>query len=145
MNRKLFDFTKFSLQLLTPIPLDVTEGMVLSNSFCVLAYSDKNRVKVKVGLGGEVLISESQNPVHLLTLRYLPGADAVRQFDLLYKARTQFGISVQNNSTPRYKGGATECRFVEYPLPEAGNEGFRDNQYIIVMTDYIGGYLPESL
>lgn len=142
---KLFDFTKFSLQVLTPIPQDVTEGMVLSNSFLSIAPAEKNRVKYKSGLGGEVLISDTLNPVHLLTLRYLPDADAVRTFDLLYKARTQFGVVIQNSSAPRYKGGATECRFVEYPLPEAGSDGFRDSQYIIIMTDYAGAFLPSGI
>ncbi len=142
---KLFDFTKFSLQVLTPIPQDVTEGMVLSNSFLSIAPAEKNRVKYKSGLGGEVLISETLNPVHLLTLRYLPDADAVRIFDLLYDAKTQFGVTIQNNSAPRYMGGATNCRFVEFPLPDVGGEGFRDDQYVIIMTDYKGKKLPSGV
>jgi hypothetical protein len=42
----------------------------------------------------------------------------------------------QNNSSPRYKGIASECRFIEKPSIKLGQKGFDDFVYKILMTDY---------
>jgi hypothetical protein len=141
-KKRLFDFTKLSLLFLVPFPVDVLEGLVLEESFLNIKKESKN-VGYKKGLGGEVLISEILDNVHLLELTYLPNSPVVTSLTNLRIAKTQFGIALQNNSAPRYKGGASECRFLDTPDTQVGTAGFGDLKFTVLMTDYIGVYLPS--
>lgn len=140
MKKRLFDIDKLSVILLYPLPIEITEGLILEDSFLTVEKINKDLVKHKVGLGGEVLISENFDSVHSLTLNYLPTAPAVVELGLLQKAKTQFGIVIQNNSAPKYKGAASECRIVNKPDVSIGIGGFRDCIFKILMTDYIEIY-----
>lgn len=131
-----FNLDKLSITLLTPVPVDVSDGLALAGNFFELTKAANNLVNYKVGLGGETLISENYNDVYVLQLTYLPSAQIVFTLDALKKAKTQFGILIQNNSSPRYKGVASECRFIEKPSLKGGQKGFEDFVYKILMTDY---------
>lgn len=135
-KQRNFDLKKLSITLLTPLPVDVSGGLVLSGNFFELTKVVPSLVNYKVGLGGETLVSESFNDVHILTLTYLASAPIVFTLDALKKVKTQFGILIQNNSAPRYKGIASECRFIEKPSIKLGQKGFEDFVYKILMTDY---------
>lgn len=140
-KRRLFDFEKFSLFLLWPAPLDILNGLVLEESFLNIKKQSKN-IGYKVGLGGEVLISEILDNVHTLELNYLPNSSIVSTLNAIRSAKTQFGIIIQNNSAPKYKGISSECRFMDTPDISIGTDGFHDTKFNILMTDYIGIYLP---
>ncbi|HMV44714.1 MAG TPA: hypothetical protein PK079_25100 [Leptospiraceae bacterium] len=141
-KKRLFDFDKISVQLLTPFPLDITEGLVLKDSFLSISPVANNQVNYKVGLGGEVLVSENFNQVHILQIEFIPTAPHIVEIDLLKKAKTQFGILIQNNSAPKYKGTASECRILEKPKIDIGTSGFGDFTYKILMTDYVDVFIP---
>ncbi|MCB1176521.1 MAG: hypothetical protein KDK36_02975 [Leptospiraceae bacterium] len=141
-KKRLFDFDKLNLLLLSPLPIDLLEGLVLEDSFLSIKKESKN-IGWKKGLGGEVLISEQLDNVHTLDLKYLPNSPLVFQLNTLKVAKTQFGITLQNNSAPKYKGAATECRFIDTPDLKVGVKGFEDLQFKILMTDYIGVYLKN--
>lgn len=140
MKKRLFDIDKLSVILLYPLPIEITEGLILEDSFLTIEKANKELVKHKVGLGGEVLINENFDPVHYLTLNYLPSAPAVVELGLLQKAKTQFGVVIQNNSAPKYKGVASECRILNKPDVSIGTIGFKDSVFKILMTDYIETY-----
>lgn len=140
-NRKrLFDFDKLNLLLLSPFPIDLLEGLVLEDSFLSIKKESKN-IGYKKGLGGEVLISEQLDNIHILELNYLPNSPLIPELNTLRVAKTQFGITIKNSSAPKYKGVATECRFIDSPDTKIGIKGFDDLKFNILMTDYIGVYL----
>lgn len=141
-KKRLFDFDKLSLLFLVPFPLDVLDGLVLEDSFLTIKKESRN-IGYKKGLGGEVLVSEILDNIHTLELNYLPNSSVVPKLNALRVAKTQFGIAIQNNSAPRYKGGASECRFLDTPDTKIGTIGFDDLKFNILMTDYIGAYLPS--
>ncbi|MBK8397430.1 MAG: hypothetical protein IPL26_19625 [Leptospiraceae bacterium] len=141
-KKRLFDFDKLSLILLSPIPWDLLEGLVLEDSFLSVKKESKN-IGYKRGLGGEVLISEIFDSVHLLTLTYLPNSPIVYKLHSLKILKSQFGLNIQNNSAPKYKGVASECRFLENPQVKVGTNGFGDLEFQILMTDYVDVFLPN--
>lgn len=141
-KKRLFDFSKLSLFLLSPLPIDLLEGLVLEDSFLNIKKESKS-ISYKKGLGGEVLISEIFDSVYFLELNYLPNSPVVFELGILRSAKMQFGIKIQNNSAPKYKGAASECRFFETPETKVGTMGFGDLRFIILMTDYIGLYLKN--
>lgn len=139
-KKRLFDFSKLSLLFLVPFPFDALEGLVLEDSFLNIKKESRN-IGYKKGLGGEVLISEVLDNVHLLELTYLPNSPAIVKLTGLRIAKTQFGMTIQNNSSPKYKGAASECRILDTPDTKIGTVGFDDLKYTILMTDYLGVYL----
>jgi hypothetical protein len=141
-KKRLFDFYKLSLFLLWPAPLDLLSGLVLEDSFLNIKKESKN-VGYKKGLGGEVLISEILDNCHTLELKYLPNSSVVPSLNAIRVAKTQFGIAIRNNSSPKYKGAASECRFLDTPDLQIGTDGFGDPKFTILMTDYIGVYLSS--
>jgi hypothetical protein len=140
-TKRLFDFDKLNIVLITPIPISIIEGLVLENSFLSIEKEAKH-VNYKVGLGGEVLVSENFHGIHFLDLNYLPNSPSVLEIDILKKIKTQFGVLIQNNSAPKYKGIASECRVLEVPSTGIGTEGFSNKKFRILMTDFIEVYLP---
>lgn len=136
-KKTLFDFKKLSMVILSPIPLDATEGLSLQDSFIAREKLNPGLVTQKTGLGGEALLSENLDSVFTLTLTYLPSAEILQKLDILKKLKTQFGIFISNNSAPFYKGVASECRFIEVPNWTIGTSGFSDLPYKIIMTDFI--------
>lgn len=141
-KRRLFDFDKLNLLLLSPAPLDLLTGLVLEDSFVSVKKESKN-IGYKKGLGGEVLVSELFDSIHLLELKYLPNSPIVYKLHSLKILKTQFGITIQNNSAPKYKGVASECRFLENPGLQIGTSGFNDLELTILMTDYVDVFLPN--
>lgn len=103
-----------------------------------------NLVSYSVGLGGETLVSENLNGVHTLSLSYLPSAEITLKLDILKKLKTQFGIFINNVSSPGYKGMASECRIIEKPKVHIGTIGFKDFSYKIVMTDYVEIFITSK-
>lgn len=142
-KKNLYVFKKLTLTFLTPIPIDGRAGLILDVSHISIEFVGKSAVNYKVGLNGEVLISENLNSVCVLTLKYLPNAPSVAALDLLKKAKTQFGIFINNSSSPSYKGMASECRILEKPSVDIGTNGFDNISYKILMTDYLDIY-PTS-
>ncbi|WP_061244833.1 hypothetical protein [Leptospira noguchii] len=140
-DKRLFDIEKLTITLLIPTPLDIAAGLVLEDPFLKIQKEDPKLIKFKVGLGGETLLNENINNVHSVELYYLPSAPAVSELDLLKKAGTRFGILFQNNSSPRYKGMASNCRIVEKPPLAVGVKGFGTLVWKILMADYIEIYL----
>lgn len=59
-----FEIGKFSVLLLTPTPIDVTSGLVLDKTIIIRKQSPL--IYTKVGLGGEVLISEGFSRLTLI-------------------------------------------------------------------------------
>lgn len=140
--KHIFDLSSLTIKLL-PYAIDITGGLVLKESSVVIERQNRDLVKVKSGLGGEVLISENIENIHILTLEYLPTATAVYQLGLLQKSKTQFGIYIKNDRAPKYKGIASECRILDKPKIAIGTSGFSDTAYKILMTDYIEAFLPN--
>jgi len=137
----MFNLDKFSLTLLSPVPLDISEGLVLDESFLTVVKSEKELVKVKSGLGGEVLISENLNSLYSLDLIYLPNAKANIILEGLVTIGTQFGMLIQC-PFPKYKGVASECRVVKRPDLALRTTGLDDTAWSIIMSDYIGKFIP---
>lgn len=136
--RRVFDLRKLSITLLTPAPIDISSGISERESAIKIDKVTKDLVKTKTGLGGEVLISEQFDDIHLLTIVYLPTSKAVQVFEILRKLKTQFGIVISNNSAPQYKGAASDCRLIGKPDTSIGvKSGFADMPFRIIMTDYI--------
>ncbi len=127
---------------MSPAPFDVTAGLILDgSSFFKIQKEDPKLLKYKVGIGGEILVNENLNNIHVLDLQYLPNAPAVARLDILKKIGTRFGFLVQNDSSPRYKGISSNCRILEKPVISPGGKGFADSVWKILMIDYTDSYL----
>ena len=140
MSKRTFDVEGLSIILITPIPLEISEGLILQETFMSIEKLTKDLVGHKVGLGGEVLVNEKYDMIHTLTLTYLPTAPAVVELGLLEKLKTQFGLMIKNNSAPRYRGFASECRILNKPDIAIGIGGYKDLVWKIIMADYVDAY-----
>jgi hypothetical protein len=146
MNKsRVFDIDKFSITLLTPVPIDISSGISTDNDSVKLEKQSKELVKFKTGLGGEVLVSEQFSSVHFLSIVFLPIARAVQILETLRIAKTQFGILINNNSAPRYKGIASECRILNKPDFIQDDSGFKNQTWKFIMTDYLEIYTGDKL
>jgi hypothetical protein len=144
-KRNLFDFKKMTITVLAPLPMDAMDGLVLEETYLSVEHIGKNLISHKVGLNGEVLISENLNGVCTLTLKYLPNVSMVSALDWIKKSKMQFAVYISNNSSPKYKGVASECRIMEKPVVGIGTGGFRDYSYKILMSDYIDVYPTDRI
>ncbi|MCX8000787.1 MAG: hypothetical protein N3A69_17870 [Leptospiraceae bacterium] len=135
-----FEIGKFSVLLLTPAPIDVTSGLVLDKTIIIRKQSPL--IYTKVGLGGEVLISEGFSRLTLIELTYLPNAEANKVLEGLVTLGAQFGISISNNSKPKWKALASECRVEKRPDVEiTSKNAFQDLTWSIVATDFIQKFI----
>lgn len=141
---KFFTSDELYVIFLIPFPVDMSAGLSIRDSYLEIAKQDKNRVSAKSGLGGEVLISDVFDPIHTLNLTYLPNTKAVEILETLLVLKTQFGVFIHNDSSPIYKGIASECRIIQAPDTGVGNSGFKNLDYKIVMSDYVGAYLKKE-
>ena len=130
-----FDFTDVTIKVLTPIPVDITEGLVLRESFIGVKKESKE-VSVNVGIGGEVLISDNFHPVSMLTVEYLPNAKGASIFDAYARTSLPFGIYV-SAKYPKYKGVASYCRIFERADKKIEKTGLNNQVFKIVMTDFL--------
>lgn len=86
MYKKIFRLEALSVTLLTPVPVDVTAGIVLEeSSFLGVTKEDPKLLKYKVGIGGEVWVDDSVKDVGVLELKYLPNAPAISTLEILKK------------------------------------------------------------
>ncbi|UOG40793.1 hypothetical protein [Leptospira noguchii] len=139
---KVFDLSKISVIITTPSPVDITPGLVIDGDFFSVEKENKDEVTTRRGTRDESYSTNSiQDSSRIITLKYIPSAPAVSELDLLKKAGTRFGILFQNNSSPRYKGMASNCRIVEKPPLNVGVKGFGTSVWKILMADYIEIYL----
>ncbi|UML79158.1 MULTISPECIES: hypothetical protein [Leptospira] len=146
MSEQSFRFEGLSVTLLTPVPIDVTAGIVLNEtSFLGVAKEDPKLLRYKVGIGGEVWVDDSVNDVRVLELKYLPNASAISTLEILKNAKTRFGILIQNTSSPRYKGISSNCRILEKPNLGVGNQGFANLPWRILLLGYSEVYLNSVL
>lgn len=145
-TKRLFDFGDMSVMLLTPIPVDVTPGLILEgSSFLRVAKEDTKLLKYKVGIGGEVWVDNSISDVNILDLQYLPNAPAISTLEVLKKTGTRFGLLIQNDSSPKYKGISSNCRILEKPNLDIGNKGFSNLAWKILLLGYNEVYLNSVL
>ena len=140
---KFYDIEKLSIVLLTPAPVDIVKGLAVEEEFFNLDKVSKD-IAYKVGIGGEVQINQLQNDIHSLQLIYLPNAPAIYQIGALRKAKTEFGIMIQNKSSPNYKGAASKCRIEEKPSVMIGRNGLKNRTYKIILFDFLDIDLPET-
>lgn len=140
--KRVFDPDKFSITVLTPAPIDISAGIT---GRIAIDKVNKDLIKTKTGLNGEVLISEQYDDMHYLTIAFLPTAPAIYVLDILKKIKTQFGVLVSNNSSPKYKGVASESRIINKPDSKIGDSGFEDLTYKILMSDYNEIFIGENL
>ncbi|WP_061241537.1 hypothetical protein [Leptospira interrogans] len=146
MYKKNFRFEALSVTLLTPVPVDVTAGIVLEeSSFLGVTKEDPKLLKYKVGIGGEVWVDDSVKDVGVLELKYLPNAPAISTLEILKKTGTRFGLLIQNDSAPKYKGMCSNCRILEKPNLGIGNKGFANLAWKILLLGYNEVYLNSVL
>lgn len=146
MYKKIFRFEALSVTLLTPVPVDVTAGIVLEeSSFLGVTKEDPKLLKYKVGIGGEVWVDDSVKDVGVLELKYLPNAPAISTLEILKKTGTRFGLLIQNDSAPKYKGMSSNCRILEKPNLGIGNKGFANLAWKILLLGYNEVYLNSVL
>ncbi|EMO26207.1 hypothetical protein LEP1GSC170_1488 [Leptospira interrogans serovar Bataviae str. HAI135] len=144
--KKLFDFKNLSVTLLTPVPVDVTAGLILEgSSFLKVTKEDPKLIKYKIGIGGEVLVIDGVNDLNILDLQYLPNAPAISTLEILKKIGTRFGLLIQNDSSPKYKGMSSNCRILEKPNLDIGKSGFSNLPWKILLLDYSDVYLNSVL
>ncbi|WP_061246165.1 hypothetical protein [Leptospira interrogans] len=146
MYKKIFRFEALSVTLLTPAPVDVTAGIVLEeSSFLGVTKEDPKLLKYKVGIGGEVWVGDSVKDVGVLELKYLPNAPAISTLEILKNTGTRFGLLIQNDSAPKYKGMSSNCRILEKPNLGIGNKGFANLAWKILLLGYNEVYLNSVL
>lgn len=127
--------------LLTPVPVDVSSGLVLEKSFLNVRRVSP-LIQYRVGLGGEVLLSENFSRVAELSLVYLPNAKANGVLEGLVTLGSQFGLQIKSKSQPKYIGIASECRIKERPeIDVTQQRGFEDFKWTIIMTDFIQKFI----
>lgn len=139
-KKKIFKPSEVSVTLLTPFPINVEDGLALENGIQIEKKTPE-LINLNVGLGGEVLISEKFDDIHILTLTFIPSAVAVYKIDLLKKLKTRFGILIKNGTVPKYKGIASNCRVIQKPnIAIGGLPGWNDSVWKIAMIDYLEVY-----
>lgn len=135
MAVKFFNFDDVEIHLLTPVPISIREGLVMNGTYIELGR-DSDDVNVYVGIGGEVLVSDNPNPVHILKLEYLPNAKGAIAFGAYARFGLPFGISISAKA-PMYKGIASFCRVKKRSKTVMKKMGHDDQKFEIIMTDYI--------
>jgi len=135
MVLRFFDFNDVEIHMLTPVPVSIREGLVLDSTFIDLEKEAED-VTVYVGLGGEVLVSENPNPVHVLKLEYLPNSKGAIILGGYARLGLAFGITIQARE-PRYKGIASYCRIRRRAGTSISRDGLENHKYQIIMTDYM--------
>ncbi len=140
-KRRLFDFDSVSVSLvITAMPINITDGLVLSETF-LSVRQDEPAVNFVRGLGGEILISDNLDTVAMLELVYVPSSKNVIDLDRAFKSGVSFGMVIQNISSPKYYGVATNCRIINKPDLDIGINGYGNSRWKIIMADYVETYL----
>lgn len=142
-TEKIFDRSKFSVVVLTPAPIDITDGLIQEGDLFESTKETKEESQTRKGLNNESYTTMfSEDKTRELVLRYLPASTAVTTLRALRDNKSVFGIIVKNDSAPKYMLTASNCMIKEDPGTKVnGKSGFADNEFKIRAVDADEKYL----
>lgn len=135
---KQFNLDDVSVTLIIDgAPIDISSGLIIDGDFFQMEKENKEENNTRRGTKNTSYTTNSQeDKSRIITLTYLPVADAVREFDLILKNKSKFGLVVNCNSEPRFKFLASECVIMEEPsIKISGKDGFDNREFKIRATD----------
>lgn len=136
-NNAVFDITQITVIALTPAPIDISAGLVIDGEFLTIEKENKDETKTRRGTKEETY---SSNSIHdnsrIITLKYIPSAEAIRTLQLLRDTRQPFGLAINCDTDPKFKLSASRCMFMEEPQTKVnGKDGFADYEFKIRAMD----------